>query len=43
MGDKFTHGYTLLIGVEESAYSKLSLPVTLKDTQAIHAAILPNL
>ncbi len=33
MTEKFTHGYALLIGVGESAYSKLSLPVTVKDTQ----------
>ncbi|MBW4631125.1 MAG: caspase family protein [Iphinoe sp. HA4291-MV1] len=40
MADKFTHGYALLIGVGESAYSKLSLPVTVKDTQAIYAALI---
>ncbi|MBD2455266.1 caspase family protein [Nostoc sp. FACHB-87] len=44
MTEKFTHGYALLIGVGESAYSKLSLPVTVKDTQAIYAALIdPNL
>ncbi len=40
MTDKFTHGYALLIGVGESAYSKLSLPATVKDTQAIYAALI---
>ncbi|UKO99992.1 caspase family protein [Nostoc sp. UHCC 0870] len=40
MTEKFTHGYALLIGVGESAYSKLSLPVTVKDTQAIYAALI---
>jgi len=40
MADKFTHGYALLIGVGESAYSKLSLPATVKDTQAIYAALI---
>ncbi|MEH2425413.1 MAG: caspase family protein [Nostoc sp.] len=40
MADKFTHGYALLIGVGESAYNKLSLPVTVKDTQMIYAALI---
>lgn len=40
MADKFTHGYALLIGVGESAYNKLSLPVTVKDTQTIYAALI---
>lgn len=40
MNEKFKHGYALLIGVGESAYSKLSLPVTVKDTQAIYAALI---
>lgn len=40
MTEKFTHGYALLIGVGESAYSRLSLPVTVKDTQAIYAALI---
>ena len=40
MNEKFTHAYALLIGVGESAYSKLSLPVTVKDTQAIYAALI---
>jgi len=42
MSDKFTHGYALLIGVGDSAYSKLSLPVTVKDTQAIYAALIDS-
>ncbi|MEA5506693.1 caspase family protein [Halotia wernerae UHCC 0503] len=40
MSDKFTHGYALLIGVGESRYSPLSLPVTVKDTQTIYAALI---
>jgi hypothetical protein len=40
MSDKFTSGYALLIGVGESVYSKLSLPVTVKDTQAIYATLI---
>ncbi len=40
MSDKFINGYALLIGVGESAYGKLSLPVTVKDTQAIYAALI---
>jgi hypothetical protein len=31
----FSHGYALLIGVGESTYPKLSLPVTVKDMQAV--------
>jgi hypothetical protein len=41
MSGKFTHGYALLIGVGKSAYPKWSLPVTVKDVQAIHT-ILSN-
>jgi Caspase domain len=40
MSNKFTHGYALLVGVGECAYSKLSLPVTVKDTQAIYATLI---
>ncbi len=40
--DKFIHGYALLIGVGESSYSQLSLPVTVKDTQAIYAALIDS-
>ncbi|MGB3402151.1 MAG: caspase family protein [Microcoleaceae cyanobacterium] len=44
MSQQFSHGYALLIGVGESAYPRLSLPVTVKDTQAIYAALIdPNL
>lgn len=40
----FNKGYALLIGVGESAYKLLSLPVTVKDTQAIYATLInPNL
>lgn len=40
MSEQFENGYALLIGVGESAYSRLSLPVTVKDTQAIYAALI---
>lgn len=40
MSATFNHGYALLIGVGESAYKDLSLPVTVKDTQAIYAALI---
>ena len=39
MTDKFSHGYALLIGVGESAYPKWSLPVTVKDMQALRAIL----
>lgn len=39
MTELFNKGYALLIGVGESAYKPLSLPVTVKDTQAIYAAL----
>jgi ABC-type amino acid transport substrate-binding protein len=39
----FAHGYALLIGVGESAYDPLSLPVTVKDVQALHQVLVdPN-
>lgn len=40
MIELFDRGYALLIGVGESAYKPLSLPVTVKDTQAIYAALI---
>ena len=40
MTEMFNHGYGLLIGVGESVYKPLSLPVTVKDTQAIHAVLI---
>ena len=39
MAEMFNHGYALLIGVGESKYRPLSLPVTVKDTQAIYGAL----
>ena len=39
MPDHFTNAYALLIGVGESAYPKLSLPVTVKDMQALRAVL----
>ncbi|NER99862.1 MAG: caspase family protein [Symploca sp. SIO1B1] len=40
MAEGFNKGYALLIGVGESNYKPLSLPVTVKDTQAIYAALI---
>jgi len=39
MSSTFTHGYALLIGVGESAYPKWSLPVTVKDVQALQSVL----
>lgn len=39
----FAHGYALLIGVGQSVYSQWSLPVTVKDIQALRAVLIdPN-
>ena len=40
MAETFNHGYALLIGVGRSQYEKLSLPVTVKDTQAIYGVLI---
>ena len=40
MTEPFDRGYALLIGVGESKYERLSLPETVKDTQAIYAALV---
>lgn len=40
MAGLFNKGYALLIGVGESSYKPLSLPVTVKDTQALYAALI---
>jgi uncharacterized caspase-like protein len=40
MTERFNKGYALLIGVGESNYKPLSLAVTVKDTQAIYAALI---
>jgi hypothetical protein len=40
MAETFNHGYALLIGIGESAYPKLTLPVTVKDTQSLYVPIL---
>ena len=42
MTETFNHGYALLIGVGKSAYLKLSLPVTVKDTQSLYAALIDS-
>lgn len=39
MNKKFGNGYALLIGVGQSAYPKWSLPVTVKDVQALRAIL----
>jgi uncharacterized caspase-like protein len=39
MSNTFAHGYVLLIGVGQSAYPAWSLPVTVKDAQAIKAIL----
>lgn len=39
MTELFNQGYALLVGVGECAYQPWSLPVTVKDTQAIYAAL----
>lgn len=44
MPNSFTHGYALLVGVGQSAYPPWSLPVTVKDIQAIRLILTdPNL
>jgi hypothetical protein len=43
MSNLFPHGYALLIGVGESAYPKWSLPVTVRDVQALQSILTdPN-
>jgi len=39
MTNSFTHGYALLIGVGECVYSEWSLPVTVKDMQALQSLL----
>ena len=39
MSDLFTHGYALLIGVGNTADPRYSLPVTVKDAQALKAVL----
>lgn len=39
MADLFTHGYALLIGVGNTANPRWSLPVTVKDAQALKAVL----
>ncbi|WP_420760444.1 caspase family protein [Nostoc sp. CALU 546] len=44
MSNHFTHGYALLIGVGRTAESRYSLPVTVKDVQALKTVLTdPNL
>lgn len=40
MSNHFTHGYALLIGVGSTAEPKWSLPVTVKDVQAIKTVLI---
>ena len=39
MGQAFPHGYALLVGVGATAYSPWSLPVTVKDVQAVRRVL----
>lgn len=39
MSAQFTHGYALLVGVGQSQYAPWSLPVTVKDAQALQTAL----
>jgi hypothetical protein len=39
MSSLFTHGYALLIGVGETANPRWSLPVTVKDVQALQSVL----
>ena len=39
MSSLFTHGYALLIGVGETSSPEYSLPVTVRDVQALHAVL----
>ena len=39
MSDLFTHGYALLIGIGKTADPRYSLPVTVKDAQALKAVL----
>ena len=39
MNSVFNQGYALLVGVGECKYSDLSLPTTVKDTQAIYRVL----
>lgn len=44
MSNIFPHGYAFLIGVGESSYPKWSLPITVKDVQALQSVLTnPNL
>ncbi len=44
MSNHFAHGYALLIGVGRTAESRYSLPVTVKDVQALKTVLTdPNL
>ncbi len=42
MTETFEHGYALLIGVGDCQDSRLSLPVTVKDTQAIKKVLIDS-
>ena len=40
MGEKFEHGYALIIGVDENMIPRLELPVVSKDVQALHDVLI---
>lgn len=39
MTDRSPHGYALLIGVGDCVYPAWSLPITVRDVQALHALL----
>src|SRR5271165_3479883 len=39
MAESFAQGYALLVGIGQTDYEKWSLPVTVKDAQAIRAVL----
>jgi uncharacterized caspase-like protein len=42
MSETFPHGYALLIGVGQAMYAPWSLPVTVKDVQAVRAVLIDS-
>jgi hypothetical protein len=40
MPESFDHGYALIIGVGDNSYPRLSLPVTVKDGEALRATLI---
>jgi hypothetical protein len=42
MSETFPRGYALLIGVGQTMYAPWSLPVTVKDVQAVRAVLIDS-